>query len=143
MCLGLKAVLMKGRLFLDFAWRRVLASLYYQLTRLHTGAFYRLIDCSRSYADQILASYNDVIKTTTAMYETHERTRPYMSAWFDGKEQNRYPNIGLVDRSGSSPCFGTYVSFRSSSGYLYTIEHSSMFARTSWQRPWVRSFSQP
>jgi len=84
----------------------------------------RLIDCSRSYADQILAIYNDVIKTTTAMYETHERTRPYMSAWFDGKEQNRYPIIGLVDDQALLLAFGTYGSFRSSSGYLYTIEHS-------------------
>ncbi|NCB65784.1 MAG: GNAT family N-acetyltransferase, partial [Bacilli bacterium] len=30
-----------------------------------------LIECSRSYADQILAMYNDVIKTSTAMFETH------------------------------------------------------------------------
>lgn len=83
-----------------------------------------LIECSRSYADQILAMYNDVIKTSTAMFETHERNQAYMSTWFDAKEQSGYPVIGLVDDQDVLLAFGTYGSFRSSSGYLYTIEHS-------------------
>jgi phosphinothricin acetyltransferase len=83
-----------------------------------------LIECSRSYADQILAIYNDAILTTTAMYEYSERPKESMTAWFAAKEQGGYPVIGLVDDHDRLRAFGTYGPFRTRPAYHYTIEHS-------------------
>lgn len=83
-----------------------------------------LIDCTRSYADQILAIYNDAILTTTAMYEYVQRPQTSMIAWFDAKEQGGYPVIGLVDEQDKLLAFGTYGPFRPRPAYHYTIEHS-------------------
>jgi phosphinothricin acetyltransferase len=82
------------------------------------------IECTRSYADQILAIYNDAILTTTAMYEYVKRPQESMLSWFDAKEQGGYPVIGLVDDNDKLLAFGTYGPFRTRPAYHYTIEHS-------------------
>lgn len=84
----------------------------------------RLIECDRSYADQIQVIYNDVIRTSTSMFESNERNAGYMEHWFDVKEQAGYPVFGVVDEQNHLLAFGTYATFRQSSGYLHTVEHS-------------------
>ena len=49
-----------------------------------------LIECSRSYADQILAIYNDAILTTTAMYEYSERPKESMTACWPLEPMDRF-----------------------------------------------------
>jgi hypothetical protein len=43
----------------------------------------------RSYAPQILDIINEVIETSTALWDYKPRTLPMMSAWFDAKEAGR------------------------------------------------------
>lgn len=82
------------------------------------------IECSRAYAKQILAIYNDAILHTTAVYEYEERSPNYMEAWFSAKEQGSYPVVGLVDDESGLLGFSTYGPFRPRPAYQYTVEHS-------------------
>jgi L-amino acid N-acyltransferase YncA len=51
----------------------------------------------REYSAQILAIFNEVIANETAMYEYEPRTLAMMEQWFDDKEKNNWPIVGVVD----------------------------------------------
>jgi len=72
----------------------------------------------------ILEIFNEVIATSTALYEYVPRTPKYMAEWFAEKLAGRYPVIGAVDSSGALLGFGTYGVFRSKPAYKYSVEHS-------------------
>jgi L-amino acid N-acyltransferase len=81
------------------------------------------IRCDRSFAGAILAILNDAIVNTTAVWDYRPRAPESMSAWFDTKEANGFPVIGVVD--GAALCgFATYGTFRAWPGYKYAVEHS-------------------
>ena len=84
----------------------------------------RIICCDRSYGGAILAILNQAIEQSTAVYDYRARTPAMMDAWFDAKEQARYPVIGVVDQAGGLLGFGSYGAFRDRPAYKYTIEHS-------------------
>jgi phosphinothricin acetyltransferase len=84
----------------------------------------KIIQCDESYADQILAIFNDAIANTTSLYEYHPRTLEVMQAWFADKRKGNYPVIGAVDEEGRLLGFGTYGVFRMRPAYKYTVEHS-------------------
>jgi L-amino acid N-acyltransferase len=84
----------------------------------------KTILCDESYADQILAIFNDAIANTTALYDYHQRTPQLMQAWFADKRKGNYPVIGVVNEAGRLMGFGTYGVFRVRPAYKYTVEHS-------------------
>jgi len=72
----------------------------------------------------ILEIFNEVIATSTALYEYVPRTHQYMATWFAEKSAGHYPVIGAVDELGVLLGFGTYGVFRSKPAYKYSVEHS-------------------
>ncbi|HEV2620259.1 MAG TPA: GNAT family N-acetyltransferase [Acidobacteriaceae bacterium] len=84
----------------------------------------RNIKCSRDHAPQILAVFNEAIANSTALWDYEPRTMTAMEAWFDVKERDRFPVIGVVDHNDKLLAFGSYGPFRAWPAYKYTIEHS-------------------
>jgi phosphinothricin acetyltransferase len=84
----------------------------------------RVIDCTRTHGEAILAILNEAILHSTALWAYEPRPASAMDGWFTAKEQGRYPIIGLVDDEGALLGFGTYGPFRAWPAYKYTIEHS-------------------
>ncbi|MBU6499273.1 MAG: GNAT family N-acetyltransferase [Rhodospirillales bacterium] len=73
----------------------------------------------------ILAIYNDVVRTSTAVYSEQEATLEDRRAWFDQRIGQGYPALAAEDSSdGSVLGFATFGDFRPSPGYRHTVEHS-------------------
>jgi len=84
----------------------------------------KLIRCDDSFAEQILAIFNDAILNSTALYDYKQRTRESMTAWFENKRKGNFPVIGAVDSSGKLLGFASYGTFRAWPAYKYSVEHS-------------------
>jgi L-amino acid N-acyltransferase len=84
----------------------------------------KIISCGIEYAPQILASLNDAILHTRALYEYHPRTLESMTDWFAEKSAGKYPVIGAVNDEGEFMGFATYGVFRWRPAYKYTVEDS-------------------
>jgi len=82
-----------------------------------------VIDCTRAHAPAILEIFNDAILNSTALYEYRPRTADVMAAWFDAKERDGYPVIGIVDGEQLLG-FASYGPFRAWPAYKYSVEHS-------------------
>jgi len=91
----------------------------------------RLVDCDRSRSPEILAILNEAIQNSTALYDYRPRTASMMNAWFDAKEQGKYPVIGAVDEANRLRGFATYGPFRERPAYKYSVEHSVYVERDS------------
>jgi L-amino acid N-acyltransferase len=72
---------------------------------------------------QILAIYNEVIRTSTAVFSEVEFSPARGTAWFDAKMEQGFPMIVAKDASGVAG-FGTFGEFRAWPGYRHSIEHS-------------------
>jgi len=88
------------------------------------------IYCNREHGPQILEILNEVIQTSTTLYDYKPRTMTMMEAWFDAKEKGGFPVLGLVDDAGTLMAFGSYGTFRAWPAYKYTIEHSIYVERS-------------
>lgn len=84
----------------------------------------KLTACDVSFADQILAIFNDAILNSTALYDYKPRTMESMGPWFESKRKGNFPVIGAVDDSGELLGFGSYGTFRAWPAYKYSVEHS-------------------
>ena len=80
--------------------------------------------CDSSFAEQILAIFNEAILNSTALYDYKPRTPESMQAWFENKKKGGFPVIGAVEDSGELVGFGSYGTFRSWPAYKYSVEHS-------------------
>ena len=59
----------------------------------------RIVACTyQEHASEILATFNDAIVNSTALYDYRPRARESMVGWFKTKEAGRYPVIGAVDQ---------------------------------------------
>ncbi|MEO7207876.1 MAG: N-acetyltransferase family protein [Steroidobacteraceae bacterium] len=72
---------------------------------------------------EILKIYNDVIRTSTAVYMQTEFTAERGAAWFDAKRSAGFPFIVAKDASGITG-FGTFGEFRAPPCYQHSVEHS-------------------
>lgn len=70
-----------------------------------------------------MAIYNDVIRTTTAVYAEEEVSLANREAWFDAKAASGFPVLVAQDDSGVLG-FGTFGEFRAWPCYRYSVEHS-------------------
>lgn len=82
-----------------------------------------LASASRQDLAEILKIYNEVIRTSTAVYTEIELTAERGAAWFDAKRSGGFPFIVARDASGITG-FGTFGEFRAPPCYTHTVEHS-------------------
>lgn len=83
-----------------------------------------IIDCTfEAHAPEILAILNDVIATSTALFDYEPRPAESMAPWFAAKRAGGFPVLGAVAR-GRLLGFATYGTFRAWPAYKYSVEHS-------------------
>jgi L-amino acid N-acyltransferase YncA len=78
---------------------------------------------SRQDLAEILKIYNEVIRTSTAVYREIEFTAERGAAWFDAKRAAGFPFIVAKDASGITG-FGNLGEFRAPPCYQHSVEHS-------------------
>lgn len=84
----------------------------------------KIISCWKEHSQSILDILNEEIINSTSLYDYRPRDMKSMGTWFDVKEKNKFPVVGLVDDEGQLVAFGSYGSFRAWPAYKYTVEHS-------------------
>jgi len=78
---------------------------------------------SRQDLPEILKIYNEVIRTSTAVYTEVELNEERGASWFDAKRAGGFPFIVAKDASGITG-FGTFGEFRAPPCYQHSVEHS-------------------
>ena len=71
----------------------------------------------------ILAIYNDVVLTTTAIYDETISTLEQRRAWFDARRKQGLPVL-VAEEAGEVVGFSSFGEWRGRWGYRYTVEHS-------------------
>ena len=67
---------------------------------------------------------NEVIKTSTALYDYEPRSIEQVTAWATQKMSTGLPLRGAYDDHGELLGFATFGPFRPQPAYKYTVEHS-------------------
>jgi len=80
-------------------------------------------DASESDVPGILAIYNDVIATSTAVYRDDPASLDDRLQWFGARASQSYPVLVAVDDSGILG-FASYGDFRAWPGYRFSVEHT-------------------
>ena len=80
-------------------------------------------DALESDLPGLLAIYNDVIATSTAVYSDSPATLEDRTQWHRARVASGYPVLVATDSSGVLG-FSTFGDFRSWPGYRFTVEHS-------------------
>jgi len=85
----------------------------------------KIIECDENrHSQAILNILNEVIATSTALYDYQPRTLETMKNWFETKRKAGYPVVGAEDSSGQLLGFASYGPFRAWPAYKYSVEHS-------------------
>lgn len=84
----------------------------------------KIVHCTTAHLEAIRAIFNDAIATSTALYDDEPRSEAVVSAWFETKQQGRWPLIGVENEASELLGFGTYGPFRPHAAYRFTVEHS-------------------
>jgi L-amino acid N-acyltransferase len=85
----------------------------------------QLITCTyQQHAGAILDILNEAIATSTALYDYNPRTIESMKLWFDIKNANSFPVLGLVNDQQQLMAFGSFGTFRAFPAFKYSVEHS-------------------
>jgi phosphinothricin acetyltransferase len=71
----------------------------------------------------LLAIYNEVIATSTAIYTEQPATLDDRVAWWNARVAQGYPVLVATDGTGVTG-FASFGDFRSWPGYRFTVEHS-------------------
>lgn len=71
----------------------------------------------------ILAIYNEVIRSSTAVFSDQEASLEDRERWFDAKTAQGFPVLVAEDPTGVVG-FATFGDFRSWPGYRLSVEHS-------------------
>ncbi len=80
-------------------------------------------DAGESDLPGLLAIYNDVIATSTAIYSYEPVSLEDRTQWWRARLGQGYPVLVALDESGVLG-FSTFGDFRSWPGYRFTVEHS-------------------
>jgi L-amino acid N-acyltransferase len=80
-------------------------------------------DATAADLPTMLAIYNDVIATTTAIYDYTPRAMDAHEAWFKTKCQQNWPVLVAEDH-GAVVAYGSYGPFRPWPAYLHSVENS-------------------
>jgi len=91
----------------------------------------RLVDCDLRHAPSIRDIFNEVIETSTALYEYEPRSIDTVERWVAARLAESRPILGADDDSGRLVGFASYGTFRPFPAYKYTVEHSVYVAADS------------
>ena len=80
-------------------------------------------DASGDDLPGILAIYNEVIASSTAVYRETPVTLDDRRQWFNARQEQSYPVLVAVDDSGILG-FASYGDFRAWPGYRFSVEHT-------------------
>jgi L-amino acid N-acyltransferase YncA len=80
-------------------------------------------DATEADLPGILAIYNDVIATSTAVWTEAASTLEDRQAWFAARKALGYPILIAEDEQGVAG-FASFGDFRAWPGYRFTVEHS-------------------
>ncbi len=80
-------------------------------------------DAAEADLPGLLAIYNDVIATSTAIFAFDPVTLEDRHAWWRGRVTQGYPVLVSHDERGVAG-FATFGDFRAWPGYRFTVEHS-------------------
>jgi phosphinothricin acetyltransferase len=72
---------------------------------------------------EILGIYNDVVLTSTAIYEDTVSTLEQRRAWFDARRSQGLPVL-VGEEAGEVIGFSSFGDWRPRWGYRFTVEHS-------------------
>ena len=72
---------------------------------------------------EILGIYNDVVLTTTAIYDETVSTLEQRRDWFDSRVRQGLPVL-VAEEGGEVIGFSSFGEWRARWGYRYTVEHS-------------------
>src|SRR5436309_15548193 len=72
---------------------------------------------------RILEIYNDIILTTTAVYEYEPHTLEMRKQWFETKQQQGFP-VFVAEEENNIVGFSSFGSFRAWAAYKYSVENS-------------------
>jgi L-amino acid N-acyltransferase len=90
-------------------------------------------DASTDDVPGILAIYNDVIATSTAVYRDDPATLDDRLQWFNARQAQSYPVLVALGAAASAEAaaddtgilgFASYGDFRSWPGYRFSVEHT-------------------
>jgi len=80
-------------------------------------------DATAADVPSILAIYNEVLATTTAIYDERPSSLEERAAWVEQRRQHGLPVlVALAD--GEVVGFSSFGEWRARPGYRYTVEHS-------------------
>ncbi|RCK25856.1 GNAT family N-acetyltransferase [Thalassospira lucentensis] len=71
----------------------------------------------------ILEIYNDVLLTSTAIYDDQPSSLEERLDWFEGRVQQGFPVL-VAEEGGAVVGFASYGPWRGRWGYRFTVEHS-------------------
>jgi L-amino acid N-acyltransferase YncA len=80
-------------------------------------------DARDSDLQGILDIYNDVVMTTTAIYDETVSTLEQRRAWFDARRSQGLPVL-VGEEGGEVIGFSSFGEWRARWGYRFTVEHS-------------------
>ncbi|MGH8148859.1 MAG: GNAT family N-acetyltransferase [Steroidobacteraceae bacterium] len=81
-------------------------------------------DATQADLPALLAIRNDVIATTTAIYDDELTTLDSLTAWFDERGQHRHP-VRIAEVGGEVAGYSSFAMWRPRFGHRYTVEHSA------------------
>ena len=82
---------------------------------------------------EVLAIYNDIILTSTAVYMSEPQTLKEKKQWYIERNQAGYPLL-VYEEEGEVAGFATYSQFRPYPGFKYTMEHSVYVHKAHYQK---------
>ena len=80
--------------------------------------------CTAAHLPAIREIYNDAILHTTALYEYAPRTDAMIRDWFESRQRDGIPVLGIEWEPGVLAGFVTWGTFRPRPAYKYSAEHS-------------------
>ena len=84
----------------------------------------RIDDATDDDLPAVVAIYNDVLRTSTAIYRDEPATLDERRAWNEARKKNGYPLLVARTDAVAVAGFATFGDFRPWPGYRFTIEHS-------------------
>ena len=83
----------------------------------------QVLDAREEDLPGVLAIYNEVIASTTAVYRDDPATLEDRRDWWHARAAQGYPVLVAVE-AGAVLGFASFGDFRHAPGYRYTVEHS-------------------
>jgi len=83
----------------------------------------QLTDATEADLPGLVAIYNDVIASSTAVFSSLPVTLGERREWWQGRIAQGYPVLIARDARGVAG-FGTFADFRAWPGYRFTVEHT-------------------